>query len=160
MMKKVLLAVGGMLLINAFLNAGFSSPKSSQTNSKPSNSSESSQKQFLTIPKTAPVLLPMPNQPKSSGSSSTAPSKKPSTPTANQTQTGSNTPANNSDPSASPQPQSSSTTTCSAGSSGTCTTPDTIDAPPNPVPGTQSCDLTDPNVPIEQFEQNGQIACQ
>jgi hypothetical protein len=155
-MKKVLLLVGGMLLINAFINSGFSTPKNNQTTSKPSNTSESNKNQLLNTRKAAPMLLPLLNQTRPSAGNSSNSAIQQSKPGTKQLQANDNTNAANPAPSTNAHLQEATPPTCTADSTGSCTT-----TSPQADTGTNSinCNLNDPSVPIEQFQQNGTILC-
>jgi hypothetical protein len=154
-MKKALLLVGGLLLLNVFLSAGYSSPKSDQTGFNPYDYSNSEKDQFLSAPKTAPVLLPLPNQSKdskpSSGGSpqSSAEVSKPSK-NSSASNTGTTEPAPALQQATNPQ-------SCVADETITCTAPSTTTTPPADTGS--SCNLSDPNTPIEQYQETGHISC-
>jgi hypothetical protein len=61
-MRKIILAGGAFLLIHAFLNAGYSSTKGNTSTASPIKHSSQAKDQFLSAPRTAPVLVPLPNQ--------------------------------------------------------------------------------------------------
>jgi hypothetical protein len=154
-MKKALLLVGGLLLLNVFLSAGYSSPKSDQTGFNPYDYSNSEKDQFLSAPKTAPVLLPLPNQSKDSKPSSGASaqsSAEVSIPSKNSSasHTGTTEPAPALQQATNPQ-------SCVADETITCTAPSTTTTPPADTGS--SCNLSDPNTPIEQYQETGHISC-
>jgi hypothetical protein len=154
-MKKALLIVGGLLLLNVFLSAGYSSPKSDQAGFNPYDYSNSEKDQFLSAPKTAPIMLPLPNQSKaprpSSGASaqSTAPTPKQSK-TSSTSNTGTVEPALDQQQATNPQP-------CVEDATNTCTATSTSTAAP--LDSSSSCNLSDPNTPIEQYQETGHISC-
>jgi hypothetical protein len=147
-MKKILLLISGLLLLNVLLNSGYSTPKNNEANANTSNYSASKEDKFLSAPKTAPILLPLPTQSRPSGSFPGLNVQPKSLPVKTDA---ASSPSNSEQTSSQ---QAANTGTCTPDSAGNCPT---TTASPEPSP---SCNLNDPNTPIEQYQQNGQITCQ
>jgi hypothetical protein len=166
-MKKILLLVAGFVALYAFLNTGNTSTTNDLKHSDPSYSS-TQKNQFLSSPKSAPVLVPLPGQSKPSKtlSGSVQNESKPSSDSSSKPLQ-----ADNSNTSANPttdsnrMPQDNTQTTCDPDHPTTCPDQPGTDQPATNTGTTSgsstpvSCDLSDPSVPIQQFQDNGTIVC-
>jgi hypothetical protein len=165
-MKKILLLIAGFVALYAFLNTGNTSTTNDVGQTGTSKYSTPAKNQFLNSPKTAPVLVPLPSQQKSSKGTSgnwLGIPKDTSAPYSHSSSTDKSDTSANTAPTQPSPSQDTSQTNCTPDQSTTCTTPTTTDQSNAGTTGSGtssgSCNLSDPNVPIEQFQQNGTIIC-
>jgi|GEM_PF-6345532 len=161
-MKKIILLALSFVALNFIVTSGGNTVKHSKNTQN--DVKQGSFSQFLTSPKTAPVIVPLPKKLKpavNSGQQSNSQQNK----TDNQNSAPSPSPTPQPDPSAAMTPPAQAplqgTTTCSPDpTTGACTTPDATGTTTTPDSAQPNCNLSDPNAPIQQYEQNGRITCQ